>query len=826
MAASSSSKECGDPWFEAEWARLRSSFGEIVPATSSSSSSVSREELYRSVEDLCVEGFASDLYDRVAKTLYASAEEKTKALDVTAGETLLAEVAWAWRRHRRETEAVAAICLYLDRSYALKRAVGLREAGDLAFRRALLGEAGLEAALVAKARDVARGKGPPGNTEEAAAKECCDMLSQLDLYAEILEPLILRDARDAYAAEGRRLSFQVSAATTTDLASEAAAYSSLVSSTLAEADARVDGVLPERTRPFLRAAVEDHLVAPHAARAFARCFEALVDAKRDDVLGDLYAFLRRVAATDVAKKAVKDLAVARAAATLNEGKPGGAVGDLLHLYKRLASLCSARFRDRRGDDDDDDDGAAEYTETETSSEKKKKKKKKTTKKKETTAADGAAPEKKSWGSAVLKDAFEEALNADAAASKFAETLAAYFAQAVADAKSLDGGMLLFRFSRSKDVFEAFFRRDLADRLLAARSAERGSSSSRSPSSSSLAGLGLGLGLGGTGPSSTKKTQEGCLSLENERAAIALLEKECGASYVSKLEGMCNDLDLAKTLAADYAREQQYHKVEVVPLVLTTGYWPSYPATGLRPAPGLEDARRRFMSYYADKFQGRRLHWHDHLGRCVVRGTFAKKSPSQQQQQQQQHAKKTTTTTTYQFDCSPAQAAVLCAVSTGSTTTTTKIQKAELAEATGLDAETLAPVLASLGPADQWPGLLFSSSENSVVAVNRAFQSKTILVKVPAPTAGALGSSGHLGPDDRAKVVDAVSRDRLHAIDAALVRVMKARKTLPHHQLLADVLAKLKHPATAADIKLRIESLIEREYLERDDAGANYYNYLA
>ena len=45
-------------------------------------------------------------------------------------------------------------------------------------------------------------------------------------------------------------------------------------------------------------------------------------------------------------------------------------------------------------------------------------------------------------------------------------------------------------------------------------------------------------------------------------------------------------------------------------------------------------------------------------------------------------------------------------------------------------------------------------------------------------------------------------------------------------LLGDVFAQLKRPASTADVKARVESLIEREYLERDPRDAGVYNYLA
>jgi len=81
-------------------------------------------------------------------------------------------------------------------------------------------------------------------------------------------------------------------------------------------------------------------------------------------------------------------------------------------------------------------------------------------------------------------------------------------------------------------------------------------------------------------------------------------------------------------------------------------------------------------------------------------------------------------------------------------------------------------------------------------------------------------------EERDKTVEAVSRDRLYMIDASLVRIMKARKTIIHQQLIPQVLEQVKVPCQPGDVKKRIESLIEREYMERDSKDRNRYNYLA
>ena len=118
-------------------------------------------------------------------------------------------------------------------------------------------------------------------------------------------------------------------------------------------------------------------------------------------------------------------------------------------------------------------------------------------------------------------------------------------------------------------------------------------------------------------------------------------------------------------------------------------------------------------------------------------------------------------------------------------------------------------------------------------------------------------------EEQQDTTERVFQDRQYQVDAAIVRIMKTRKTLSHTLLISELFEQLKFPVKVsaaalrwsdvvrasapscscrpgrvrgcgsrvrlsqpADLKKRIESLIDREYLERDHATSSIYRYLA
>ncbi|KAI7747697.1 hypothetical protein M8C21_029035, partial [Ambrosia artemisiifolia] len=105
------------------------------------------------------------------------------------------------------------------------------------------------------------------------------------------------------------------------------------------------------------------------------------------------------------------------------------------------------------------------------------------------------------------------------------------------------------------------------------------------------------------------------------------------------------------------------------------------------------------------------------------------------------------------------------------------------------------------------------SETDYFQFNSKFTDRMRRIRIPLPPV-----------DERKKVVEDVDKDRRYAIDAAIVRIMKSRKTLGHQQLVSECveqLGRMFKPDFKA-IKKRIEDLITREYLERDKENPNVF----
>jgi len=394
----------------------------------------------------------------------------------------------------------------------------------------------------------------------------------------------------------------------------------------------------------------------------------------------------------------------------------------------------------------------------------------------------------------LKSTWEEVVNVDTQPS-LAESLAKFLDQLLRsnkrmdqfEAKSPDGVWLqkiiagIFVPIQAKDVFEAFYKRDLAKRLLMNR----------------------------------------VVSMDIEKQVCSLLKAECGAGYTAKVEGMFQDVEWSRETMNVYKQSAAAApgipaanpSVEMEVQVLTTGYWPVYPQyPNLHLPDSLLEPQNRFETHYKSKYQGRRMTWQYALGHCIVHTNgFAGQK--------------------YELIVGLCQALVLIQFADDTRHTLPALMKIVGLE----DRSEMERTLLSLSLGKDGTRILrkldydrdenkkkkprMSVDDRDEFTINSLFQSKSKRIRINNIMMKET-------KEEREKTVETVSRDRLYLIDAVLVRIMKARKTITHQALIPQVLEQVKVPAQASDVKKRIESLIEREYMERDAKDRNRYNYLA
>lgn len=373
---------------------------------------------------------------------------------------------------------------------------------------------------------------------------------------------------------------------------------------------------------------------------------------------------------------------------------------------------------------------------------------------------------------ALQNAFEEIVNRGTLQATTAELIADFTDSVLRKGglrleekqlqTTLDNIVRLFSYLHDKDMFSKFYRQLLSKRLLQQRSA----------------------------------------SAEAEKSMIGKLKLRCGAQYTSKLEGMINDM-------RDEVHERGYQKFcvergikrdsEFTVQALTSGFWPTYKSEDLKLPMAMSECVQSFEAYYSSVTNNRKLQWYHKMGVVTLQGNFKKRKMD--------------------LVVSAIQSAILLLFNDEE-----ELSIEAIIKHTGLDADAMKAQLRSL-VTGQFKILNKKPKEgyriDHVMSVNRDFSHAQRRLRIP-------NVANKTTKKERGAATQAVQEDRRHAIEASVVRVMKARKSLQHATLVSEVSSHLMQyfKPDPREIKRRIEDLIVREYLARDESQKGLYHYLA
>ncbi|KAL0358075.1 UNVERIFIED_CONTAM: Cullin-3A [Sesamum calycinum] len=272
-----------------------------------------------------------------------------------------------------------------------------------------------------------------------------------------------------------------------------------------------------------------------------------------------------------------------------------------------------------------------------------------------------------------------------------------------------------------------------------------------------------------------------VSDDAERSLIVKLKTECGYQFTSKLEGMFTDMKTSQdTMHGFYAAHgaELGNGPTLVVQVLTTGSWPTQSSNTCNLPAEISSLCEKFRSYYLGTHTGRRLSWQTNMGTADLRATFGNGQKEIEQ-----------------ATCIPSSDLKRCLQS--------------LACVKGKHVLRKEPMSKDIG-------------EDDAFSVNDKFTSKLRKVKI-----GTVVAQKETEPEKQ-ETRQRVEEDRKPQIEAAIVRIMKSRRVLDHNNIISEVTKQLQSRflANPGEIKKRIESLIERDFLERDNVDRRLYRYLA
>lgn len=336
-------------------------------------------------------------------------------------------------------------------------------------------------------------------------------------------------------------------------------------------------------------------------------------------------------------------------------------------------------------------------------------------------------------------------------------------------EKLDAVMTLFRYLHEKDEFERYYKQHLTKRLLHARSA----------------------------------------SSDAERSFITKMKTECGYMYTSKMEVMFNDMKTSEeTSRAFKAKIMAEHTdmggIDLNVAVLTTMSWPVSAAPEVDLPLAAIHCTNKFEEYYYGQHDGRRLTWQNSLGTAEIRARFKNGSR--------------------EYDLYSVSVYSMCVLMLFNDADCLTYQ--QISSATRIPEKELIRHLQSLSLA-KYRVLRKDPLEKEVKPTdkfhfNDNFSSRSRRVKMQVISAQKEDER------ERNQTKGRIDDDRRPVIDTVIVRIMKHRKVLEHNKLIMEVTSQLisSFEPNPQDIKKRIESLVDREYLERQKDNRQVYEYLA
>ncbi|KAJ9501345.1 hypothetical protein H2202_003139 [Exophiala xenobiotica] len=723
----------------------------------------SLEELYKGAENVCRQGKAAELYARLSRKcetfLTDTVRDKIRRDEGTSSDAdVLQAFVNAWATWQKQLLTVRQIFYYLDQTFLLRSAenASITEMGLIKFRSCVFQDQLIKPKVlkgVVTLLDSDR-KGSLGEKDTSLLRQAVDSLHELSIYTSDFEP-VLQSTTEGYFKTWRETE-----ANKDDLA----AYVNNCTDLLAREMSRCDFLTLDRsTRAQISDLFDEILVEQELDVLTSE--DSILDLLEDDKyeeLERLYTLLQRKSHGEkLAPTFGKYVETEGSMIVFDEKREPEMVVRLLDFKRRLDRYLKYSFRSN------ETLGNALHKAFELFINK-------TKKTQSNWDTDNNKP-----GEMIAKHV-DLLLKGGVKAVPRLQTQKLDpsrldeehdFDEGAADEDAeinqhLSNALDLFRFVHGKAVFEAFYKKDLARRLLMGRSA----------------------------------------SFDAERNMLTRLKNECGAAFTHNLESMFKDMDLAREEMMSYNqllddRGAKPAGPDLHVNVLSAAAWPTYLDVAVNIPPDIAKVMADFETHYKAKHSGRKLSWKHSLAHCQVRARFPRGNK--------------------ELVVSGFQAIVLLLFN--DIPADKHLTYTEIRASSGLVDAELKRTLQSIACAKYQVLKKHPKgreiNETDTFTFNAAFVDPKLRVKINQIQLKET-------KEENKETHQRVAADRHYETQAAIVRIMKSRKKIGHNDLIVEVIKATMSRGVLdqADIKRNIEKLIEKDYMEKEDG--NSYSYVA
>ena len=734
----------------------------------------SLEELYKGVENVCRQQHAEELNTRLeqrARSHVKEAVRKTLLSGVARSNVdVLRSVVDAWTAWITQMDYIRGIFLYMDRAYLLpSKKPSIHEQSISLFRDIAFNDKQLQPKILGGICDFITADRNGDSTDQELAQRAIRMFNTLGVYTHIIEPRLLKESQ-TFAREWADQSVK-----SKDLATYVRDAVQLMDDEVARCD--VLGLEVKSTKRDLLALLEHHLI--ERQQDFLLNGDAVADLLDQNAVDDLerlFTLLERKQLSERMRKPFEDwIDLTGTDIIFDEKAQEDMVVRLLTMKSQLDNLWRVAFHRNS----EIGHGLRKAFDVFIN---------KTKKTSSTWGTDNSKPAEMiakyvdmllRGGSKVIPAALTKTTSKNSAVDEEDDNEDVDEDQQVDS--QLDQVLDLFRFVHGKAVFEAFYKKDLARRLLMNRSA----------------------------------------SADAERSMLTRLETECGSQFTHNLTQMFKDIELAREEMTSYKEFLtdlgSNPSVDLNVNILSAAAWPTYPEIKVNVPREVAREIERFEQHYKSKHSGRRLEWKHALAHCQLKAAFPK-------------GRKEIVVSSFQ---------TIVLLLFNGVAEDEHISYERLLAETGLreyfhimgwfsltsdiaDNE-LKRTLQSLACAKIRPlrkhPVGRDVNDTDTFTLNASFNTEKYRIKINQVQLKET-------KEENKETHERIFEDRNFETQAAIVRIMKGKKKIRHVNLVAEVIEATKKRGVldVAGIKKNIDKLIEKEYMERLDDGD--YGYIA